>query len=140
MAEFEPVKLVIFIVNRGDGKKVEQLCSIEGLYGHLILHGRGTVDNGTLSLLGLDERERDVVLLTVARSRMDEIMEKITARLRLNEPGRGIALSIPMSAIASQLNSYYAVSGLAGANAQTAEAKEQAKDEKGAAGLQGEGK
>lgn len=109
---FEAIKLVIFIVNRGDGRIVDELCTREGLYGHLHMRGRGTVDNKTASLLGLDERERDIVLLTLAASKKDEVMARITEKLRLHEPGRGIAMSIPFSSIASQFNSYAALAGL----------------------------
>lgn len=108
---FEPIKLVVYIVNRNEGKLIEEICSREGIYGHLMMRGRGTVDNRTLTLLGLGETEKDIVLLTVAKSRKDEIMELISKRLRIDEPGRGIAFSIPLSSIASQFDIYSALAG-----------------------------
>lgn len=108
----EPIKLVLFIVNRGDSRVIDDICTEEGIFGHLLMHGRGTVDNKTASLLGLDEREKDIVLVTVAASKRDYIMDKATERLRLNKPGRGIALSIPFSSVASQFDSYSALAGL----------------------------
>lgn len=108
----EPIKLVFFVVNRGEGRAIDEICTEDGIYGHLLLRGRGTVDNKTASLLGLDERERDIVLVTVASSKRDAIIAKVTERLRLDKPGRGIAMSIPFSSIASQFNSYLALAGL----------------------------
>ena len=57
--------------------------------------GRGTADSETLSLLGLGETEKDIVMLTVAFSQRDLIMNKISERMHLDELGHGIAFSIP---------------------------------------------
>lgn len=107
----EPIKLITCIVNRGDGESVTELCADEGISCSIILRGRGTADNATLTMLGLGESEKDIVMLTVTQSRQAEIMEKLTKKLRLNERGRGIAFSIPFSGVAAQLDSYALLAG-----------------------------
>lgn len=108
---FEPIKLIVYIVNRNDGQLIEEICTRSGIYGHLMLRGRGTADNSTLTLLGLGETEKDIVFVTVARSRIDELMQKVSKKLELDKPGRGIAFSIPLSSVASQFNTYAAFAG-----------------------------
>lgn len=118
---YEPIKLITCIVNRGEGKHVTELCTAEGLHCHLLIHGRGTADNAMLAMLGLGENEKDIIFLTVAASKQVDIMEKITSALRLNESGRGIAFSIPLSSLASQMDSYETMAGLRMASVKTNE-------------------
>lgn len=108
---FEPITMIFCIVNRGSGKIVTELCTKEGLSCHLLMRGRGTADNATLAMLGFGEREKDIILLSVANSRKQELMDKIAAAAHLNEPGRGIAFSVPFSSIAFQMNSYDMLAG-----------------------------
>lgn len=109
---FEPIKMLVCIVNRGEGKQVTELCTENGLSCHIQLLGKGTADSQMLSMLGLGENEKDIVIVTVAASMCSEVMAKITSRLHLGEPGRGIAFSVPFSGFALQSDSYYALAGL----------------------------
>lgn len=108
----EPIKLITCIVNRGDGETVTELCAREGISCSVVLRGRGTADNAMLTMLGLGESEKDIVMLTVGQSRQNEIMEKLAVTLHLNERGKGIAFSIPFSGLASQLDSYALLAGM----------------------------
>ena len=108
----EPIKLITCIVNRGDGETVTELCAREGISCSVVLRGRGTADNAMLTMLGLGESEKDIVMLTVGQSRQAEIMEKLAVTLHLNERGKGIAFSIPFSGHASQLDSYALLAGM----------------------------
>lgn len=107
----EPLKLVICIVNRGIGEHVVKLCAEEGIDFRIILRGHGTADSETLNLLGIGDKEKDIVLLSVKASNSDEIMKRLTRELELERAGRGIAFSIPFSAVASQLSSYALMAG-----------------------------
>ena len=108
----EPIKLITCIVNRGDGETVTELCAREGISCSVVLRGRGTADNAMLTMLGLGESEKDIVMLTVGQSRQGEIMEKLAVTLHLNERGKGIAFSIPCSGLASQLDSSALLAGM----------------------------
>jgi len=105
----EPIKLITCIVNRGDGETVTELCAREGISCSVVLRGRGTADNAMLTMLGLGESEKDIVMLTVGQSRQGEIMEKLAVTL---QRGKGIAFSIPFSGLASQLDSYALLAGM----------------------------
>lgn len=105
------IKCITCIVDRGVGKSVIELCRQEGIAISLLLHGRGTADNEMLTLLGLGENEKDVVMLTVSNIKSKRVMSLITEKLHLDKPGNGIAFSIPLSALALQKNSYASIGG-----------------------------
>lgn len=107
----ERIKLITCIVDRGIGKRVMKMCKEAGISSAVLMLGRGTADSEMLTMLGLGENEKDVVMLTIAESKSVEVLERITTDLRLDEPGGGIAFSIPLSAVASQYDSYFSVLG-----------------------------
>lgn len=107
----ERIKLITCIVDRGVGKRVMKLCKEVGISSAVLMLGRGTADSEMLTMLGLGENEKDVVMLTIAESKSADVLERITTGLHLDEPGGGIAFSIPLSAVASQYDSYLSVLG-----------------------------
>ena len=107
----ERIKFITCIVDRGVGKYVIELCKQEGIVSGLLMHGRGTADSETLTLLGLGESEKDIVMLTVAGAKRRRLIDRITERMHLDEPGHGIAFSIPLSSFALQRNSYTSIGG-----------------------------
>lgn len=109
--KYERIKLITCIVDRGMGKNVMKLCKEIGISSVIMMLGRGTADSEMLTMLGLGENEKDVIMLTIAESKSAEVLERITVGLHLNEPGGGIAFSIPLSAVASQFDSYLSVFG-----------------------------
>lgn len=109
---FEPIKMLVCIVNRGEGKHVTELCTKKGFSCHIQLLGKGTADSQMLTMLGLGENEKDVIIITVAASLCNELMSSVVSHMHLGEPGRGIAFSIPFSGFALQSDSYYALAGL----------------------------
>ena len=108
----EPIKLITCIVNRGDGETVTELCAREGISCSVVLRGRGTADNAMLTMLGLGESEKDIVMLTVGQSRQGEIMEKLAVTPHLNLRVLCFAFSIPFSGLASKLDSYALLAGM----------------------------
>ena len=106
------IEFITCIVARGKGKQVIELAKEEGISYSLIMLGRGTADSETLSLLGLGETEKDIVMLTVSFLQRDLIMNKISERMHLDEPGHGIAFSIPLSAMALQPDTFDLLSGM----------------------------
>lgn len=109
----ERVKLITCIVDRGVGKSVMKMCKEAGISSAVLMLGRGTADSEMLTMLGLGENEKDVVMLTIAESKSEDVLKQITAGLHLDEPGGGIAFSIPLSAVASQYDSYILMLGAA---------------------------
>ena len=105
------LKFIVCIVNRGMGDSVVHICAGENITFRIMLRGKGTADSETLHLLGIGDKDKDIVFLSVAQSRAEDVMNNISKGLELDKPGRGIAFSIPFSAIASQFSSYELLAG-----------------------------
>lgn len=101
-AKIEPIKLIVCIINRGMAEKVTELCLEHKVALHLTMLGRGTADSKILDYLGLGDTEKDVVLVCVKKSVVEDFMAELTDALKLNEQGRGIAFCIPLSSVAER--------------------------------------
>ena len=98
----EPIKLIVCIVPRGRSERITELCLSARISFHLTLLGHGTADSSILDYLGLGETEKDVVLLCIKRSAADAFLQQLSDTLHLEQPGRGIAFSIPLSSVAER--------------------------------------
>lgn len=107
------IKLLVFILDRGRGKKLLRLSRAEGVLLSLILQGRGTASSEVLEMLGIGDPHKDVVLLTVEDTRAPEALRRLAEEMGLSSPGAGVAFSIPFSALASQFRSYELLAGTA---------------------------
>ena len=94
--------MVIAVVPRGEGEAAAALMRGLGSLMNLVLAGSGTAKSEMLDLLGLADSRRDVVLSGVASARMAEVLSALRDGLRLDQPGRGIAFSVPMRSVAGR--------------------------------------
>ena len=95
----EPLKLIICIVNRGKSKAIKQLSARYTVLFELLCFGKGTADSRILEYLGLGGNEKDVMVSAVRKSEADALMEALSHTLKLELPGKGVAFSIPFSAV-----------------------------------------
>ena len=107
----EGLELMCFILARGKGERLLALCADRGLSFSVLLRGHGTAGTEILSILGIGDPEKDIVLLSASRDRADEIMLELAGKMGLERPGTGIAFSIPFSAAASQFMTYELFAG-----------------------------
>lgn len=105
------IKLLVFILKHGRGKKLPGLCRKNGIALNLILQGRGTAEKELMTFLGIGDPGKDVVILSVSETRAEELLKELTDALELSKLGEGVAFSIPFSAVASQSNSYDILAG-----------------------------
>lgn len=93
------LKLLVTIVNRGRGRDVVDVCRTFCMSYHIALLGTGTATSEILDYLGLGETEKDVILSTVRTENLDELLEALTKRLKLNKAGNGIAFTVPIKSV-----------------------------------------
>lgn len=93
------LKLLITIVNRGKGKDVVDVCRTFCMSYHMSLLGTGTATSEILDYLGLGETEKDIILSSVRTEELDGLLDALTARLKLNKPGNGIAFTVPIKSV-----------------------------------------
>lgn len=99
------IKLIVFIIERGRSNELLELCHEEGVSFTAAAHGMGTASREILSLLGIGDTDKDVVILSVGADRAEAVMDTLAGRMHLERPGGGVAFSIPFSAIVGQMTS-----------------------------------
>jgi len=90
------IKLLVIIVNEGLGSKIVSVAKKSGSRGGTIIRGRGVADKNMYeSILGVRfEPEKEIVLIAVDEATEESILKIITNKLKLDEPGKGIAFVI----------------------------------------------
>ncbi len=106
------IKILVTIVDRGQGQRVTEICTREGSDFHLSFMGRGTANSEIMDILGLGESKRDIVLSVAAEERLPAIMDRLRKELELDQPGGGIAFTIPISSVGGPMTLQF-ISGAA---------------------------
>ncbi len=61
--------------------------------------GEGTASKSVLSLLGLEDTEKTLVVSVTSRKKAQRILQAMITDLGINMPGHGIAMSLPVTSI-----------------------------------------
>lgn len=93
------LRLMVSIVNRGQGGRLLELFKAQDLHFHFITLGHGTASSEMLYYLGIGETDKDVLLSLVPREKTAELMNTMVSTLQLNRAGKGIAFTLPLSGI-----------------------------------------
>ena len=93
------LKALLTIVDRGKGDAVAQLLEKEGVSAQFIALGTGTATKGLLSLLGLKDTAKDVVVSIVRGGVAQKAMRRLNHVLEIDLPGRGIAFTVPLNSV-----------------------------------------
>ncbi len=93
--------LIIVAINKGFSDYVIDAARDAGASGATIISGRGTGVHENDSVLGIKiQPEKELVLILAYRNTRSGIMKQICERANLNEVGKGICFSLPVSDIA----------------------------------------
>lgn len=93
------LSMLVTIVDRGKGDGVAALLRQEGVLLHYIALGNGTAHKGLLSLLGLKDTAKDVVISFVRSGVARQAMRRLSYALEIDLPGRGIAFTLPVGSV-----------------------------------------
>ncbi|MBB5020732.1 P-II family nitrogen regulator [Desulfurispira natronophila] len=95
--ERTPHELIITIVNRGNAELVVDAAREAGAGGGTIIYGRGTGIHEQAKLFSIAiEPEKDLVLTLIESDRTDAVLHAIRQGTGLDEPGKGIAMVLPV--------------------------------------------
>ena len=100
---------VLTIVNRSDNKEFVEFFDKNQANNIYSMPAHGTASDSVLDILGIAKSEKTIHFSLLVRSKMKRILSRLTSDMLIDLPGRGIALAIPLSSIASRdaLNYYY---------------------------------
>ena len=105
------IKLLIAIIDRGKGNDVVEILKESGVTYNLASPGYCASGSDIMDYLGLSNRERDLVLSVVTEDKVDSVLKKLLYKLDLDEPGNGLAFTIPISGVSGPLALRY-ISGI----------------------------
>jgi nitrogen regulatory protein PII len=98
MAKIYENDLIITVVNRGFSDYVVETAREAGATGATIINARGTSIHETEKFLGVAiQPEKELVLILVRKNDRNKIMSEICAAANLNEEGKGLCFSLPVS-------------------------------------------
>ena len=118
----EAMKVILSIVERGQGAAMLKLYRKRQGPIHIQGAGKGTATSEIMDILGLGSSEKDVLLSFAAASAAKKLLHDLDNELRGHTGGAGIVVSIPVSG----LNSL--VANLAAYHAESLKEKEEGND------------
>lgn len=89
--------LLCAVVNHGSAGRVIKIAKRYGVIGATVCLGKGTVKSRLLGFLGLDDVEREIVLMVSERTAANNALEGLNRELALDKPHHGIAFSLPVA-------------------------------------------
>lgn len=118
----EAMKVILSIVERGQGAAMLKLYRKRQVPIHIQCAGKGTATSEIMDILGLGSSEKDVLLSFAAAAAAKKLLHDLDNELRGHTGGAGIVVSIPVSG----LNSL--VANLAAYHAESLKEKEEGND------------
>lgn len=97
----ERPKLLVSIVERGKGKDIMHLYNKQGVNFHYQTIGHGTATSEIMDILGLDSKDKDIIMSLSAESMIDELVYKMSDELRGFVDTKGILFDIPLTGMSS---------------------------------------
>ncbi len=99
MAIKKGVRLLISIVERGQGKELRKFYTGYGMTCHFQTVGRGTASSDLLDILGVGSTERDILFTFGERNRMQRMLFQMQDGEQPSLRARGIAFGMPLTAL-----------------------------------------
>lgn len=109
----EHMKMILSIVERGQGASVVRLYRKRQVPIHIQCAGKGTATSEIMDILGLGSSEKDVLISFAAASAAKKLLHDLDNELRGRTGGAGIVVSVPISGLNSliaNLAAYHAES------------------------------
>lgn len=97
----ERPKLLVTIVERGKGKEIIKLYNAENVRFHYQTIGHGTATSEIMDILGLDSRDKDIVLSCAAQSLVDQLVYRMSDELRGTVDTKGILFDLPLTGMSN---------------------------------------
>ena len=90
---------IFFILDRSKSKYISEIMDDSHVRFHFVCQGRGTASSDVLDLLGIGFSEKAVVICLEQNLMVPILIKRVSKSLGLNNPGAGIAFTVPLSGI-----------------------------------------
>ena len=101
----ERMKIMMTILDRGDGIALSRLYEQNGVPLHLQIIAQGTATSEILNMLGLNHKEKEIMVGIAPESAVDALMERLDDDYRGILSVRGLAFSIRLTGISGSVAS-----------------------------------
>ena len=91
------IELLFVITNEKYDKNIKPIYDKYSIPFNFTTFGEGTASSSMLEYFGLEEIKKYIYLSLIDNSKRKDILNEIRSKLRLNEPGKGISFTIPLS-------------------------------------------
>lgn len=89
---------IFVIVDKGEGENVIESAKKAGSQGATLINARGSGIHEQAKLFGMDiEPEKEIILLLSDSHKTEEIIEKVSTEINIDEPGKGILFTVDVS-------------------------------------------
>ena len=93
------LKLLVTIVNRSKATYYVDLLEQFEVNVQMILYGKGTATSEMLSLLGIAEQDKGIILSYIKEERVKDALETLNEKFHKVKNGKGISFTIPLDSI-----------------------------------------
>ena len=101
------LSMMVMIFNKKLEKKYKFLLQRNRIKYNVLLYGTGTASSSVLEYFGLNEIKRDVVLSILPYNLSKYMLKQIDQKLKMDEPGNGIAFTLPISSSTKNMKDAY---------------------------------
>jgi uncharacterized protein YaaQ len=109
--EFERLKLMICIVERGQSDRVVKELRDLGVTYNMETVAYAAMGSGIADVFGLTEHDCDLICSVVTESKTKAALSMIEYKFSLDDPGTGFAFCVPISGVGGPLSLKY-ISGV----------------------------
>lgn len=95
----ERLNYVISIVNPKGVEILSDICKELQLPLTLVLYGKGTATKSMLELLGIDTKEKRIVMTVADEEQTEKFIREQKRQLYIDAPGNGMVVSIPIKSV-----------------------------------------
>lgn len=96
-------KLLISIVNRGNGRKVKGILNELSVALSITFTGYGTAYSALLDYLGIGQTEKTIVFSVIPETDEERIMRELRTQMSLYLAGKGISFTVPLAGISQKV-------------------------------------
>lgn len=91
------------------GKDIIKLYDREGVTFHYQTVGRGTATSEIMDILGLESRDKDIILSLAAASLIDQLAYRMSNELRGSVDTKGIFFDLPLTGMSNMIAAAFSI-------------------------------
>ena len=101
-------KVLVTITDKGKNKRIVNLYKRHNIKYSVELNGKGTASGSMLNYFGLEEIQKKIIVSIIPYNLEGKLLEDLHKKLKIYEPGKGIAFTLSIKSASRYLSKIYA--------------------------------